>query len=88
MAEKEVFSGQEMAVLQKHVGEFKPSTQKERHKLLVSVVLPKLREFNLHLTQAKWDLRKAVSVSGLTMMMSKFTGRVADQSVVSKPRPA
>ena len=72
MAGKEVFSDQEMTVLQTYLGEFKTSTKNERHKLLVSVVLPKLREFNLHLTQAKWDLRKAVSVPGLTMIISKF----------------
>ena len=69
VAGKEVFSDQEMPVLQKYLGEFKTSAKNERHKLLVSVVLPK---FNLHLTQAKWDLRKAVSVPGLTMIISKF----------------
>ena len=51
-----------MPVLQRYLGEFKTSAKNERDKLLVSVVLQKLREFNLHLTQAKWDLRKAVSV--------------------------
>ena len=72
MAGKEVFSDQEMTVLQTYLGEFKTSTKNERHKLLVSMVLPKLREFNLHLTQVKWDLRKAVSIPSLTMIISKF----------------
>jgi hypothetical protein len=73
VAGKEVFSEEEMRVLQEHVDKFKTSTKDERHRLLVSVVLPKLREFNLHQNQAKWDLRKAVSVPGLTITISKFT---------------
>ena len=62
VARKELFCEQEMGFLQEHVDEFKTSTKQERHKLLVSIILPKLRHFNLHLNQAKWDLRKAVSV--------------------------
>ena len=69
-AEKEVFSEQEMSVLQTNVDKFKTSSKAERHKLLVSEVLPQLRSFNLHLNQEKWDLRKAVSIPGHTMSIS------------------
>jgi hypothetical protein len=66
-AGKEEFSEKEASVLQKHVDKFKVSTKAERHKLLVSEVLPELRTFNLHLNQEKWDLRKAVSDPSYTM---------------------
>src|ERR1700761_312071 len=73
VAGKEQFSKEEMSVLQEHVDKFKSSTKDERYRLLVSVVLPKLRDFNLHLNQAKWDLQKTVSVPGLRMTISEFT---------------
>lgn len=61
---KEQFDEKEVAILQKHVERFRVSTKAERHKLLVSEVLPQFRTLNLHITQEKWDLRKAVSESG------------------------
>ena len=53
VARKELFCEQEISVLQEHVDEAKTSTKQERHKLLVSIILLKLRHFNLHLNQAK-----------------------------------